>query len=145
MTAGVGVSWLPRSAPLAPCACIARGAAARALGNALLAWEPARLARIKACAGDGVLVVLGDNPDLPWLDGITYLGRDEAAPHLLLPTTRRPNVPVDLFARALAAHVPGAKGGGAVVPDPAGGLDWVPIAAAGPIERASLEAWMASP
>ena len=145
MTAGMGVNWLPRSEPLAPCACIARGAAARALGNALLAWESARLDRIKACAGDGVLVVLGDGADLPWLDGITYLGRDQAAPHLLLPTTHRPDVPADLFARALAAHVPGATVGGVVVPDPAGGLDWVPIAAAGPIERAALEAWTASP
>jgi hypothetical protein len=145
MTAGVGVSWLPRNEPLAPCACIARGAAARALASALLAWEPARLAGIKACAGDGVLVVLGEGPDLPWLDGITYLGRDDAAPHLLMPTSRRPEVPVDLLARALAAHVPGAPGVAAVLPDPAGGMFLVSVAAAGPIERASLEAWMASP
>jgi len=143
MTAGVGVSWLPRSEPLAPCACIARGTAARALADTLLAWEPARLDRIKACAGDGVLVVLGEGPDLPWLDGITYLGRDDAAPHLLMPTSRRPDVPVDLFARALAARVRGTPG--AVLPDPAGGILWVPVAAAGPIERASLEAWTASP
>ena len=146
MTAGVGVRWVPRSEPLAPFACVARGAAAQALGRALLAWDAARLARIKACAGDDLLLLLGEGPDLPWQEGITYLGRDEAAPHLLLPTSRRPDVPVDLFARALAGQITEAKGAGAVLPDDTpDGLLWIPIWAAGPIERESLEAWTAGP
>jgi hypothetical protein len=140
----VAVGWSARSEPLAACACIARGPAARALGRALLAWEPARLARITACAGEGVLVVLGDGSELPWVDGITYLGRDQAAPHLLLPTSRRPDVPVDLFARALAARLPAGSRAVAVLPD-GDGLLWIPVAAAGPVERASLEAWTAAP
>jgi hypothetical protein len=145
MAAGVGVTWSLRSEPLVPCACIGRGAVAQALGRALLTLDRARLSRLEACAGEGLLIVLGEVADLPWSDGITYLGRDEAAPHLLLPTSRRPDVPVDLFARALAAHVPEAAKGGAILPDPVDGLLWVPVAAAGPIERASLEAWMAGP
>ena len=145
MTAGVGVNWLPRSEPLAPCACVARG---RSRPRARK--RPARVGAGAPRPDQGVrrrrrLVVLGDVAELPWLDGIAYLGRDEAAPHLLLPTSRRPDVPLDLFARALAARVPGCPGGGAVLPEPTGGMLWVPIAAAGPIERASLEAWMASP
>ncbi len=117
MAAGEGVRWSLRSEPLVPCACVARGALAQALGRELLAWEPGRLARIKACAGEGMLVVLGASADLPWLDGVVYLGRDEAAPHLLLPTNRVPDVPVDLFARALAARIPAATKAGAVLPD----------------------------
>jgi len=145
MTAGVGVTWSPRSEPLVPCACIGGGPVARALGRTLLTWDASRLARVKACAGEGVLVVLGDGADLPWSDGVTYLGRDRAAPHLLLPTSRRPDVPVDLFARAVAAHIPDAVTAGAILPDESDGLLWVPVAAAGPIERASLETWMADP
>jgi hypothetical protein len=138
MSMGEGVTWLPRSEPLAACACVARGALARALGRALLAWDPARLARIKACAGDDVLVVIADGPELPWLDGLTYLGRDEAAPHMLLPTSRGPDVPADLFASALAARLPEAARAGAVVPDEGQGLLWVPVVAAGPVEREAL-------
>jgi hypothetical protein len=138
---GVGVRWVPRSEPLAPCACVARGDVAHALGRALLAWDAARLARIEACAGDGVLVVLGEGAELPWLDGIVYLGRDEAAPHLLLPTNSRPDVPIDLFARALATQVAAPTNAGVVLPDAADGLLWIPVAAAGPIDRESLEAW----
>jgi hypothetical protein len=145
MTAGAGVTWSPRSEPLVPCACIARGPVAQALGRAVLALDAQQLARLKACAGDRLLVLFGEGADLPWLDGMTYLGRDEAAPHLLLPTNRRPDVPVDLFGRALAARVPEATKGGAILPDATAGLFWVSIAAAGPIDRASLEAWMARP
>jgi hypothetical protein len=145
MTAGVGVTWSLRSEPLVPCACIARGPVALVLARALLGWDATRLARVRACAGQGVLVVLGEGSDLPWSDGLTYLGRDQAAPHLLLPTNRRPDVPVDLFARAIAAHIPEATKAGAILPDDADGLLWVPVAAAGPIERESLETWMASP
>ncbi len=146
LKAGLGIRWVPRSEPLAPCACVARGAAALALGRALLEWDAARLARIKACAGDGLLLLLGEGPELPWLDGIIYLGRDEAAPHLLLPTSRKPDVPVDLFGRALAGQIAEAKAGGAVLPDDiSDGLLWIPIWAAGPIERESLEAWTAGP
>lgn len=145
MAASVGVTWSPRSEPLVPCACIARGPVAHALARAVLALDAQQLARIKACAGDRLLLLFGANADLPWLDGITYLGRDEAAPHLLLPTNRRPDVPVDLFGRALAARLPEAAKAGAIVPDATEGLLWVSIAAAGPIDRASLEAWMARP
>lgn len=145
MTAGVGVTWSPRSEPLVPCACIARGPIARTLGHTMLTWDATRLARVKACAGEGVLVLLGESADLPWSDGVVFLGRDPAAPHLLLPTNRRPDVPVDLFARAVAAHLPEAAKAGVILPDETDALLWVPVVAAGPVERESLEAWMASP
>ena len=67
------------------------------------------------------------------------------AVHLLLPTNRKSDVPIDLFARAVAAHIPEAAKAGAILPDGTDGLLWVPVAAAGPVERASLETWMAGP
>jgi hypothetical protein len=63
----------------------------------------------------------------------------------LLPTSRGPDVPVDLFARALAARVPDPARAAAVLPDERGGVVWVPTTAAGPIDRDVLEAWVLRP
>jgi hypothetical protein len=41
---------------------------------------------------------------LPWVDGIEYLGRDPAAPELLLPTALEPNVSVSLLPAALRGY-----------------------------------------
>ena len=49
---------------------------------------------------DGI-ILLGEAASLPWVDGVSYLGSDERAPHLLLPTNREPNVPLDLLQQAL--------------------------------------------
>jgi hypothetical protein len=41
-------------------------------------------AQLRASIGDGWLVVIGDASDLPWVDGVTYLGWSRG---VLLPTT----------------------------------------------------------
>jgi hypothetical protein len=64
------------------------------------------LAQWSAVSTSDVLVLLGDGQTLPWVDGVRYLGRDPLAPHLLLPTNREPDVPVDLFERALIHRSP---------------------------------------
>src|SRR5689334_11719291 len=130
------VAWVARPAPLAPRALAARGEAARALARRLLAWEEARRRGVTGCAGDGVLVVLGE--DLPWVDGGRYLGHDPAAPRLLVPTSRAPDVPLDLFAEALAARLPRVGGPWAVFPGGDGGLTVISLAAAGVLDRAAL-------
>ncbi|MBN9618353.1 MAG: hypothetical protein J0H43_01245, partial [Actinobacteria bacterium] len=43
-------------------------------------------------------MVLGELSDLPWADGVTYLGWDGG---LLLPTLLAPSFPSDLLRRAL--------------------------------------------
>ena len=58
-------------------------------------------AELRAAAGDGWLLILGD--DLPWADGCVYVGHDGP---LLLPTTRALDRPPTWSRRALG----GARG-----------------------------------
>jgi hypothetical protein len=124
------VSWTPRQEPLAPRAVAAWGPAARALARRALGR------RLDGVAGDDLLVLLGEADALPWADGAVYLGRDERAPSLLLPTALEPDVPVELFERALLARHPET---------PLAVFDrWiVPVGAARPVERDRLAAWLA--
>ena len=55
----------------------------------------------KGVATSDTIVLLGEAESLPWVDGVSYLGSDERAPHLLLPTNREPSVPADLLQQAL--------------------------------------------
>jgi hypothetical protein len=56
---------------------------------------------MKAVAAHELLIIIGDEDSLPWVDGARYLGRDPQAPALLLPTAREPNIPISLFEKAL--------------------------------------------
>jgi hypothetical protein len=109
------VVWRPRLRPLKPVGVFARGPAARALAERLLARDDAALARLRGVAGDGLLALLGAGGDLPWTDGVSYLGRDPEAPLLLLPTTQEPAIHPRLLERALLerALLEHAKTGGA--------------------------------
>jgi hypothetical protein len=134
----ISVVWRPRRRPLDPAGVAARGEAARALARRLLAREDEALARLSGAASPELLVVLGDSADLPWVDGAVYLGKDAAAPSLLLPTTREPSVPLPLveraFARAAEAPPPFA-----VLLDPP---LLTSLQAARPILRTTLQSWL---
>jgi hypothetical protein len=136
----VSLRWSARGTPLAPCGLIARAEVARALARLLLAWPEERLAALQGCAGDQAVALLGAPETLPWVDGVCYLGRDPHAPGLLVPTSRVPGVPMDLFAAALAARLPG--GPWAVGPRAPDGLTAVSLAAAGPLSRVGLASWL---
>jgi hypothetical protein len=145
MSALLPVTWRLREKPLAPIAAAAVGRRARALAPRLLAREDAALARLHGVAGKDVLVVLAEAADLPWLDGIVYLGRDPEAPALLVPTILEPEVPIALVERALVRRAQTSPL--AVLPDaerlePRARTDLlVPCGGALPIVRAVLEAW----
>jgi hypothetical protein len=142
----IPVTWRPRPAPLDPVGLAVRGEAARTLARRLLARDDEALARLAGVAAPGLLVVLGDAADLPWVDGAVYLGRDADAPSLLLPTAREPSAPLPLVERALLAR---ARTAGAAIeasPPYAVLVDPPLLAstlAARPIERPVLEAWLA--
>ena len=132
-------SWSPRSSPLTALAVAGVGPVALALARRVLAAGDSELARWSGVAGPGVLVLLGDTDSLPWVEGVVYLGRDAAAPALLLPCTLAPDVAPALLERALVAR---AQTGTplAVLPRSA---HLVPVGAARPVSRDTVRAWLA--
>lgn len=101
MNAGF-VTWSDREPPLVACAVAAQGSVAKELANRLLHLDDAALLRLAGVAGPNTIVLLGDEADLPWVDGVLYLGRDPLAPSLLLPTRMEPLVPTaNLLERAM--------------------------------------------
>ena len=79
-------------------------------------------------SGDAVLIL---GSDLPWIDGLVWLGRDPRAPELLLPTRYEPPVHPGLIARRL--------GPVAMTLDPARVL---PISATGRLHGPAVERWL---
>jgi len=100
------INWHFREEPRVPAAVVASGEAAKELARKLLASDHTKWASWKGVATSDVIVLLGEAESLPWVDGVAYLGSDERAPHLLLPTNREPNVPVDLLQQALIERSP---------------------------------------
>jgi hypothetical protein len=137
----IRVTWTPRDAPLVARAVAAVGAPARSLAERLAAFDDAALGALAAvageAAGDDLLVVLGEAAALPWVDGVVYLGRDDAAPELLLPTALAPSVPPGVLAVAIRAalSVPGLIAVLAAPPR------LVPCGVARAIDRGRLAAW----
>ena len=94
-------TWRVREPPIAPCAVLALGEVSRRLARRLLTLTRVHLARLRGVAGVDLLLVLGAAEDLPWVDGVGYLGVDPEAPRLLLPTTEAPELHPALLQRAL--------------------------------------------
>jgi hypothetical protein len=130
--------WRARATALAPLAVAACGDVAIALAHRLLALDDESLAKLKGVAGARLLIALGDQELLLWVDGVTYLGRDETAPSLLLPTTLEPDVPPALFERALLKRLNHAAPI-AVLPVP---QLVTSVNSARPISRQTLTAWL---
>ena len=129
------MTWRPRFTPLVPVGVAARGAAATGLAHRLLR-DPDSLSHYKAVGAPGLLVILGEEKQLPWVDGVVYLGRDSQSPSLLFPTNLEPSVPAALLQRALAdVH----QGPCALLLDPP---SIVPLSEARTIARASLSKWL---
>lgn len=128
------LDWIAREPPLEPCAAVARGPARARLIEALL--RRADLEGLSGVAGTDVVIVIGAAEELPWVDGVVYLGRDPAAPAVLLPTALAPAVPVDLLQGAVLARCAEGSAPVAVLRDPAA---LVPTGAARPLARHRLE------
>jgi hypothetical protein len=136
----VSLAARTRAEPLRPAGAVAEGDAARRLARRLLALDDAALARLAGVAAPGLLAVAGVEEDLPWVDGVAYVGRDPAAPSLLLPTATESFAPAALLERALVAGSRGAPPPLAVLEAP---LRVIPLGGARPVERVRLAAWLA--
>jgi hypothetical protein len=101
----IEVEWRPRSTTLPPAAALAIGALSceRLLGR-LQRYDDAHLARLDGVCSPDVVLIAGAEADLPWVEGLRYLGRDRAAPALLVPTALEPSVPASLLERAIVAR-----------------------------------------
>ena len=95
------VAWRLRDEPLLPTCVVARGAAARVLARRVLQRDDASLAKLEGLSAGEWLLFRGAASDLPWADGAIYLGRDAAAPALLLPTLWHSAPDAALLQRAL--------------------------------------------
>ena len=95
------IKWHFREQPRIPAAVVGFGDVAKDLARKLLASDQAKWPSLKGVAAADGIILLGEAASLPWVDGVSYLGSDERAPHLLLPTNREPNVPLDLLQQAL--------------------------------------------
>jgi hypothetical protein len=89
-----------------PAAVVGFGDVAKGLARKLLTSDDAKWPSLKGVATSHGIVLVGEAESLPWVDGVSYLGSDERAPHLLLPTNREPNVPLDLLQQALVERSP---------------------------------------
>lgn len=94
------LEWSRRIDPRPVEGCWAEGEAARKLSQKLKAGSG-----LRAVTGQQLLVVLGT--EVPWVDGLIYLGRRDL---LYLPTLWEPNLPYDWLVARLRAlgHPPWA-------------------------------------
>lgn len=131
------MTWRPRFTPLVPVGVAARGAAATSLAHRLLR-DPDSLSHYKAVGAPDLLVILGEEQWLPWVDGVVYLGHDPQSPSLLFPTNLEPSVPAALLQRSLAlAHKQSGPCALLLAPPAI-----VPLSEARTIARASLVKWL---
>ncbi len=131
----IPIQWRPRPIPLSPCGAVALGAVATRLARYLSKCPQERLDRLQGVAGTELIAILGTANDLPWVEGIRYLGKDSLAPGLLLPCNRKPILSVGLLAAAInRQETPLA------LLDKPGRL--IPLIQARPIERSLLLSWL---
>ena len=131
------MTWRPRFTPLVPVGVAARGTAATSLAHRLMR-DPDSLSNFKAVGAPGLLVILGEESQLPWVDGVVYLGHDAESPSLLFPTSLEPSVPAALLERSLTATHK-LRGPCALLLDPPA---IVPLSEARTLARASLIKWL---
>jgi len=133
----IAVRFVPRAEPLLASAIAAPRAVWPALVKRLLREPDASLAELRGAVTEQTAVIVGEASRLPWVDGLVFLGRDERAPRLLMPTALAPNVPMELFARALFKRHPDGVAP-ALLLDP---MRVVDVRSASPLDRQGIEAW----
>lgn len=137
--ASIAIEWQTSDTPLVAEAVLARGEVAKRLAMRVLANDDATLAKLRGVAADGLLVIAGATDDLPWIDGVMYLGRSNDAPQLYLPTTRVPRLGAAMLARAVVRRARELDPPFALIDDPP---LIVSLSARAAIDRSRLEAWL---
>nr|WP_255771799.1 hypothetical protein [Microbulbifer guangxiensis] len=94
-------TWQERPCPLPPSGILIESDQRASAMMRLLALDDKLLRHLRGGYCESVLVVLGEERDLPWIPGGIYLGKEMPATHLFMPTFLAPDVPVDLLGRAI--------------------------------------------
>lgn len=103
----VAVQFVDARQPLTPHAVLARGDVVMPLLRRVAELSSERRGRLRGVHGAGVVVLLGGPDDLPWVDGVAYLGRHADSPQVMWPTTEMPTVAPCVLERALGRHFQG--------------------------------------
>lgn len=131
------MAWQTRATPLAPAGMVVPAALAPALLARLHARTASQWQALSLVATRDLLLLLGANDALPWVDGARYCAPDPHAPNLWTPTHLEPALPVDLVQTNLVERA----GSSPVLLWPAPEL-LLPLAAAQALTP-SLLAWLA--
>jgi len=131
------IKWQNRAVSLDPCAIIASDEAAVDIAEKLLRLDDESLGTFQGASAESLIFIVGRGDDLPWADGVVYLGRDaRTSASFLLPTTIEPKVPIDLFKLILEKKfrhlLPCAILPGKIIP----------FGTAKKLSRAALERWL---
>lgn len=103
------IKWKNRFDSLQPLALIAFNESAIHLKEKLLSFDDERLFGLQGVFAENLLFIAGVSENLPWIDGGIYLGKDENAPSIFLPTNLRPAMPIDLFEKSLLHKFSGQR------------------------------------
>jgi hypothetical protein len=127
-------TWIERAAPLTPAGLVAPIGVVPALRARLLARDDEALARLRGVATASEWIVIGPEGELPWIDGLTYIGRDPEAPALWVPTYLALTPPAPLVERAIRARF--GEPPFVVIGSP---MRVVSMGAARPLDRGTME------
>ena len=140
--AGFVPRWRPRADPLTPLAVAFAGPPARTVAHRLADGQRPTEG-LRGLADGELLLLLGEADALPWAPGALYLGRDDAAPSLLLPTALEPTTAPGLFQTACLQRA-GTASVMVLPPSFAAGPALVPLGEARPLSPAGLKRWLDS-
>jgi MoxR-vWA-beta-propeller ternary system domain bpX5 len=101
------LDWIVREPPLEAAGLVAQGILQAPVARAIQEHfarcvEQQTLTALRICHGNDWLAVLGPVNELPWVDGVSYVGWDR---NLLMLTTLRPSLPTFLVERAIQLQV----------------------------------------
>lgn len=97
--------WQPCTSHTAPAGLVVAAAQAASMLGLLQQRSEERLQHLSAVATRDLLVLLGPEHELPWLDGVRYCAPAADAPELWLPTHTVPALPLDLVQSALLHRI----------------------------------------
>ena len=96
------IVWTPSPHPLAASGLLIYAREFPLLKDKLNTFTPEQKVRVKLAHDKNVIVLLGEDADLPWIPGALYLGQVTGVTHLYLPTTLSPSLPIPLVASAVS-------------------------------------------